>query len=144
MKRFALLALAVLSTIYSGCGSSSGPVPSEKLPGRWYGRMIVDSEAVKGKLTDEQVAQLELMEMGFEFSSDGAMVLTAFQGDEPHDSLGTWEIVSQDSSLLKIRSREKGGEPKDINIEFDGDDTFYMPLKTEVAEIGAMRFERVR
>lgn len=143
MKRLATLFLLVASLTYVGCGSS-GPAPVEKLPGRWYGRMVVDTEAVAGKLKPDQITQLESMEMGFEFSADGAMVLTAFQGDQPQDSLGTWEVVSQDANLLKIRSHEKGGEPKDINIEFDGDDTFYMPLKTEVADIGAMRFERVR
>jgi hypothetical protein len=61
--------------------------------------------------------------------------------------------------LLTIKSTENGKQ-KDIKIEFDGQDTFYVPISVpvqsaappgtqaaeavEVAELGAMRFTRMR
>jgi hypothetical protein len=33
---------------------------------------------------------------------------------------------------------------KNINFEFDGSNVLYMPVQTNVAELGAMRFTRMR
>jgi hypothetical protein len=63
---------------------------------------------------------------------------------QSYSKAGHWEVVSQEGDLITIKSTEEGGQPKDVNIEFDGADTFYIPLTTEVAELGAMRFERLR
>jgi hypothetical protein len=63
---------------------------------------------------------------------------------------GRWETLKQDGDLLTIKSTEQTGTQKDINIEFDGKDTFYVPVngrpapEAEVAELGAMRFTRLR
>jgi hypothetical protein len=59
-------------------------------------------------------------------------------------SQAKWEMVKQDGDLLTIKATEPSGKQKQINFEFDGADTFYMPYRTEVAEIGAIRFTRMR
>jgi hypothetical protein len=51
---------------------------------------------------------------------------------------------------LTIKSTEQSGTQKDIHIEFDGQDIFFIPVngrpqpEAEVAELGAMRFTRLR
>ena len=82
--------------------------------------------------------------MGLEFAADGSMVTSAQMNGQSTSSAGNWEVVTQEGDLLTIKSTEQGGQSKDVNIEFDGADTFYIPLKTEVAELGAMRFTRMR
>jgi hypothetical protein len=57
---------------------------------------------------------------------------------------GRWQVVSEEGELLSIQTEEQGGKKAQVNIEFDGGDTFYIPLQTEVAELGAMKFTRVR
>jgi hypothetical protein len=84
------------------------------------------------------------MQMGFEFSADGTMVLSGQNNGQAYSTQGRWEVVKQEGDLLTIKSVEQGGQTKDVNIEFDGKDTFYVPLKTEIAELGAMRFTRLR
>jgi hypothetical protein len=147
MPRFAkffiatsLLAALALSL---GCGNKSVP-PAQRLPGKWYGKMIVHRESVGDSLTPEQIAQLEKMEMGIEFSADGSMVLSGVNNNIPYKSEGKWQFVGQDGDVLTIKSIESDGNQKDVVIVFDGNDEFSMPLKTEVANIGAMRFERLK
>jgi hypothetical protein len=127
-----------------GCGSQGLPAPAERLPGKWQGQMVVYEDAVQGKLTPQQIDQLKQMQMGFEFSADGQMVLTGVNNGQAYNSQGRWEKVTEQGDLLTIKSIEQGGPTKDVNIEFDGTDTFYVPLETEVAELGAMRFTRLR
>jgi len=127
-----------------GCGSGSLPPAAERLPGKWQGQMIVYEETVAGKLTPEQISQLSQQQMGLEFAADGSMVTSAEINGQATASSGRWELVSQQGDLLTIKSTEQTGRTKDINIEFDGADTFYIPLTTEVAELGAMRFTRMR
>jgi hypothetical protein len=82
--------------------------------------------------------------MGLDFAADGTMVTSGEVQGRAFSNPGRWQMVSEEGDLLTIQSTEEGGESKDVNIEFDGTDTFYVPLKTEVAELGAMRFERMR
>jgi hypothetical protein len=127
-----------------GCGSGSLPPAAERLPGKWHGQMIVYEDTVAGKLTPEQISQLSQQQMGLEFAADGSMVTSAQVNGQPSFNSGRWELVSQEGDLLTIKSTEQTGRSKDINIEFDGADTFYIPLTTEVAELGAMKFTRMR
>jgi hypothetical protein len=106
--------------------------------------MIVYEDTVQGKLTPEQISALSRQRMGLEFAADGSMVTSAEVNGQATSSAGRWEVVTQEGDLLTIKSTEDGGRTKDVNIEFDGENTFYIPLKTEVAELGAMRFTRMR
>ncbi len=138
------LSFACLMAGFSGCGSGSLPPAAERLPGKWQGQMIVYEDTVQGKLSPEQIAALSQQQLGLEFAADGSMVTSAEVNGQATTSAGRWELVTQAGDLLTIKSSEEGGQAKDVNIEFDGADTFYIPLKTEVAELGAMRFTRMR
>lgn len=135
---------ACLSAGLVGCGSGSLPPAAERLPGKWQGQMIVYEDTVQGKLSPEQIAALSQQQMGLEFATDGSMITSAQVNGQSTTSAGRWELVTQEGDLLTIKSTEQGGQSKDVNIEFDGSDSFYIPLKTEVAELGAMRFTRMR
>ena len=86
----------------------------------------------------------------FEFRPDGTIALSGVESGQAYTSEGRWQAVKQDGDLMTIKSTEHTGKEKDINIEFDGKDTFYIPLAAplaqgaEVAELGAMRFTRLR
>jgi hypothetical protein len=128
-----------------GCGSSSGlPEPAERLPGKWHGEMIVYIDQVKDRLPPEKIAELMQLQMDFDFRTDGSMALTGANSGRTYTTLGRWQKIKQEGDQLTIKSIEEGGETKDINIEFEGSDIFYIPLQTEVAELGAMRFTRMR
>jgi hypothetical protein len=131
---------------FIGCGGSGQLPPAvERLPGRWHGEMIVYKEELQGKLTPEQIAGLEKMQWDFEFHADGSMTLSAAnEQGQAAKSDGRWELVKQEGELLTIKSTEQQGEMKQINFEFDGADVLYMPVQTNVAELGAMRFTRMR
>lgn len=136
----ALIALALVV----GCGKSPG-ASAEQLPGAWEGTVTVNEEGVKGKLGPAELAKLRSMKMQLEFQADGRLVL---KGDDnngkPYTSEARWETVSSDGNTLTIRSLEGGTEEKMIDIRFEGKDAFSMPLKTERADIGAMKFKRLR
>jgi hypothetical protein len=145
-----LLVPALFAAGLVGCGGSAKlPVPAERLPGKWHGEMIVYEET-QTKLPQDKIAELQQMQMDFEFRTDGIMALSGVNSGKAFTSEGRWATVTQDGDLLTIKSTEKTGQEKDINIEFDGKDTFYIPLSgqpapnAEVAELGAMRFTRLR
>jgi hypothetical protein len=145
LSRCHCLAFAiVVSASLIGCGSASPPAAVERLPGKWHGEMIVYDDAVQGKLPPEKIAELAAMKMDFEFREDGTMALSGDHKGQAYTTQGQWQMVKQEGDLLTIKSIEEGGGAKDINIEFDGTDTFFVPLQTEVAELGAMRFTRLR
>jgi len=131
-----------------GCGSKL-PVPSERLPGKWHGEMVVYEET-QTRLPAEIVARLAQMQYDFEFRPNGTMALSGVESGQAYTSEGQWQTIKQDGDLLTIKSTEQTGKQKDINIEFDGKDTFYIPFAAplqagaEVAELGAMRFTRLR
>jgi hypothetical protein len=127
-----------------GCGGSSLPAPVERLPGKWHGQMIVFHEEVQGKYTPEQIADFEQMQMDFEFKPDGSMIAAGVTKGQSESTAARWEVVKQEGELLTIQSTEPSGKQKHIHCEFDGADTFFMPIQTDVAELGAMRFTRLR
>jgi hypothetical protein len=150
-----LAAALAAGWLFSGCGTSgAGPgaskaanVPrsaAERIAGAWQGTMLIDDEAVAGKLTAEELARLEGLEMGMEFHPDGSLLLTGVAGDKPYTSRNQWELVREDGQEITIKSIEPSGQEKEIVLVFEGDDVFLLPMKTEVAELGAMRFERLR
>ena len=138
------LCLGLIASGPVGCGSGSLPPAAERLPGKWQGQMIVYEDTVAGKLTPQQISELAQKQMNLEFAANGSMVTSAEINGQATASSGRWELVSQEGDLLKIKSTEQSGKSKDINIEFEDADTFYIPLQTEVAELGAMKFTRMR
>jgi hypothetical protein len=95
-------------------------------------------------LSPENIEALRKMQMGIAFGADGKMVLSGDNNGVPYASEGKWELVKDEGEQLTLKSIETSGEQKDIVLMFEGADVFYMPLKTEVANLGAMRFERMR
>ena len=136
----------VLAAGFIGCGSKL-PVPSERLPGKWHGEMIVYEET-QAKMPPEIVSRLAQTQYDFEFRTDGTMALSGVESGQAYNSEGRWQAIKQDGDLMTIKSTENSGKQKDINIEFDGKDTFYIPVAAPVqfgaAELGAMRFTRLR
>lgn len=118
--------------------------PVDRLTGQWQGTFIVDEESVQGKLKPKQIEALRSMQVGMEFHPDGKLVLAGVNNGKPYESAALWELVSQDGDNVTIRSTEASGKTKEIVILFENDDAFVTPLKTEVANLGAMRFERLR
>jgi len=143
LKFLSLFAIVVSSAGLVGCGPAAAPAAVERLPGRWHGQMIVYEDQVQGKLPPDKVAELSQMQFDFEFRPDGSMTTSGVDSGQAYSTDGKWQMVKQEGDLLTIKSLEEVGA-KDINIEFDGSDTFYIPLQTEVAELGAMRFTRLR
>lgn len=147
--RFCLATMwMALAAGFVGCGSKL-PVPAERLPGKWHGEMIVYEET-QAKLPPEIVARLAQTQYDFEFRTDGTMALSGMESGQAYTSEGRWQTLKQEGDLMTIKSTEQSGKEKDINIEFDGQDTFYIPLAapleqgTAAAELGAMRFTRLR
>jgi hypothetical protein len=138
-----------LAAGFIGCGGSKLPAPAERLPGKWHGEMIVYEET-QTKLPAEVIAKMSQTQYDFEFRPDGSMALSGVDSGRAYTSEGRWQALKQDGDLLTIKSTEQSGKQKDINIEFDGKDTFYIPVAAplqpgaEVAELGAMRFTRLR
>ncbi len=153
MQRALRITLSVcwmaLAAGFVGCGGSKLPVPAERLPGKWHGEMIVYEET-QSKLPAEVISKMSQTQYDFEFRPDGSMALSGVDSGRAYTSEGRWQTVKQDGDLLTIKSTEQSGKQKDINIEFDGKDTFYIPVAAplqpgaEVAELGAMRFTRLR
>jgi hypothetical protein len=142
--------VAALAAGFIGCGGSARlPAAAERLPGKWRGEMIVYEET-QGKLPADEIAKLAQMQWDFDFRPDGSMALSGVNSGTAFTTEGRWETTKQEGDLLTIKSTEQSGTQKDINIEFDGSDTFYIPVnarptpQAEVAELGAMRFTRMR
>ena len=144
LRLAASLSLLLVAAGFVGCGGTSLPAPVKRLPGKWHGQMIVFEEEVQGKLTPEAIAALGQSQMDYEFKPDGSMVVGVSINNKSESSAAKWELIKQEGDLLTIKSTEPGGTQKQINFEFDGTDTFYMPVKNEVAELGAFRFTRLR
>jgi hypothetical protein len=118
--------------------------PEQLLQGQWQGQMILDEELEK-KLPPAQVAKLKSMTMGMEFQPEGKLILAGVKDDgQPYDSLGAWRVVEARDDQITIKTIEASGKETDAVLMFESDDSFLMPLKTEVANLGAMRFERLR
>ena len=149
---FALLLIAPLALAGCGGGTSEKPAarndktvtPEQLLQGQWQGQMVLDEDAEK-QLRPAQVAKLKAMTMGMEFQPGGKLILIGIKDDgEPVPSEGAWEVVEATDNQITIRTIEASGKATDAVLMFESDDSFLMPLKTEVANLGAMRFERLR
>jgi hypothetical protein len=150
MRLIGTLPVMALAAGLVGCGGSAKPpAAAVRLPGKWHGEMIVYEET-QGKLPPERIAELSQMQWDFDFRPDGTMALSGVNSGKAYTTEGRWQMLKQDGDLMTIQSTEQSGTQKDINIEFDGTDIFYIPVngkpapEAEVAELGAMRFTRLR
>jgi len=164
MSRFTttMLALGVsFPLLLAGCGGGTAEktadavntqdaeprqplTPEQRLEGQWQGQIVLDEDAQRN-LPPAQVAKLQSMTMGMEFLPDGKLVLAGLKDDgKPYQSYGAWRIVKVEDDNITIKSIEASGKETDAVLMFESDDSFLMPLKTEVANLGAMRFERLR
>ena len=153
-SRMILALLLAAPFALAGCGSGTAekPVlqaektvtPEQLLQGQWQGQMVLDEDAEK-ELRPAQVAKLKAMTMGMEFQSDGKLILAGVQDDgQPYESEAAWEVVEVKDDQITIKTVEASGKATDAVLMFESDDAFLMPLKTEVANLGAMRFERLK
>jgi hypothetical protein len=140
--------------VLAGCGGGTAEkqamrtektiTPEQLLEGQWQGQMVLDEDAEK-QLRPAQVAKLKSMTMGMEFQAGGKLILVGIKDDgKPVPSEGAWEVVEATDDQITIRTIEASGKATDAVLMFESDDTFLMPLKTEVANLGAMRFERLK
>ena len=132
----------------AGTQAAAGAVPvrsvGERIAGSWQGSMLLNDEAVAGKIPPENLAELEAMQMGMEFREGGVLVLTGVHNGQPYTSRNQWKLLRESAEEATILSIEPSGAQKEIVLVFEGEDVFLLPVQTEVAELGAMRFERLR
>lgn len=159
------LVVVVALNLFAGCGSKapSAPIadakpaatrPIDRLFGRWQGTMLVNEEAVRAAVPADKVeaalASLQAMKMEMDFRQDGTLRLAGENHGKPYESQASWELVSEEGDKMTLRSIEttaaSGAQPqeKTIDIRFEGDNSFTMPLQTEVADLGSLRFTRLR
>ena len=138
----------------TGCGSGTAEKPAARtektvtpeqlLEGQWQGQMVLHEDAQK-QLRPAQVAKLKAMTLGMEFQAEGKLILAGIQDNgEPYESEAAWEVVKASDNEITIKTIEANGKATDAVLMLESDDVFLMPLKTEVANLGAMRFERLR
>jgi hypothetical protein len=154
ISRMVFASLLVAPLALAGCGGGAADkqamrtektvTPQQLLEGQWHGQMVLDQDAQK-QLRPAQVAKLKSMTMGMEFQPEGKLILAGLNDNgQPYESVAAWEVVEASDSQITIKTIEAGGKATDAVLMFESDDAFLMPLKTEVANLGAMRFERLR
>ena len=130
----------------SGCGSSSAPATtavSPEIHGTWQGTIVMN-EQTAAKMEQPELEAVRSMKMEMSFQPDGVLMLTGEANGTPYTSENHWTKVAAEGNKVTIKAVNKEGKEKDIDMIFEGSDTFSMPLKTEVADLGVMKFQRVR
>lgn len=133
----------------AGCGGTAQPEAANQvapaidvaIEGTWQGQMIVNAAAAADKLDAAKIESLKAMTMQMTFRDNGTLEL-ASGGQQPSEN--RWDLVGVEGNKLTIKSIEKDGQEKNIDLFFIDSNSFDIPLTTEVAELGAMRFTRVR
>ncbi len=154
LPRMVFLGLFAIPLMLTGCGGGTAEKPAARtektvtpeqlLQGQWHGQMVLDEEIEK-QLPPAQVEKLKSMTMGMEFQPDGKLILAGIKDDgKPYESQAAWKVLEAKDDQITIQSVETSGKATDAVLMFESDDSFLMPLKTEVANLGAMRFERLR
>ena len=144
---FCLIALTALA----GCGGAADPKtaggPTETidvdLQGTWSSEVIMN-EAEAAKADPNAVEVIKSMKMEMTFTPDGKLQLVAERNGQIRRDENTWEFVEQNDNVLKINSITPQGKGKELEFFFNDSNSFDMPLNLETAQVGAMRFTRVR
>lgn len=154
ISRMVYVFLLAAPLALAGCGSGTAEktaartektiTPEQLLQGQWQGQMVLDKDAEK-QLRPAQVAKLKAMTMGMEFQTEGKLILAGVKDDgQPYESEAVWEVLQASDNEITIKTIEASGKATDAVLMLESDDVFLMPLKTEVANLGAMRFERLK
>ena len=135
-----LVTLVGFGLAATGCG---GTATAPKIVGTWQGTMQVNPAAME-KLPAENVEQLKQMRMEMTIRENGTLTMAGETNGKPYTGENRWELVSASASKVTIKSIDADGKTKPIDLLFDSADSFHMPLQTEVADLGAMQFNRIR
>jgi hypothetical protein len=136
----------------AGCGSSAPEKvattePEETIPvnleGTWTAQLVID-EAEAAKADPGTVDLIRSMKMEMTFTDDGRLKLVGETNGQPYQDENTWQYLGQQDNVLKIMSVTSDGKQKEHEFFFNDANTFEMPLAIETAQVGAMRFTRVR
>jgi hypothetical protein len=139
-----MLVLLALAGVV-GCGKSPSAVV-DQLPGSWQGEVQVNEAGITG-LGAEEVATLRQMRLELDFRPDGKLILKGENKGQPYTSQAHWELVGMQGNTITIKTTEdaeEGPQEKLVDFHFFGKDDFVMPLKTERADLGSMKFKRLR
>ena len=143
------MAMSGFSLLNLGCGggtsapTSTVAIQSPALLGTWQGTMQVNPAAAT-KLPPENLEHLKAMKMQMTFREDGTLQLAGETNGQPYSGVNRWEMLSSTATQVTINSIDSEGHGKPIDLMFEHADAFQMPLRTEVADLGAMKFQRVR
>ena len=152
MPRMFVLTLSLLLTACVGCGSTPPPKVAEakaeenievNLEGTWQGEVVVN-EAEAAKADPGAIALIKSMKMQMTFTEDGVLKLAGETNGQPYHDENSWQFVDQKDNVLTIKSITAEGKEKDHDFYFNDSHSFDMPLAIETAQVGAMRFTRVR
>jgi len=147
-----LIALATLA----GCGGSADPKtaggPGETidvdLAGTWTSQVFInEEEAAKADANAVEVIKSMKMQMTFIAGDDqqsGKLQLVGETNGQSYDAENQWSLVDMQDNVLKIKSITPEGKEKDLEFFFNDSNSFDMPLNLETAQVGALRFTRVR
>jgi hypothetical protein len=142
-----LIALATLV----GCGGSADPqtaaAPTESidvdLEGTWVSQVFIN-EAEAAKADPAAVDVIKSMKVEMTFTPDGKLQLSGETGGQPYNDENTWELIDQTDNVLKIKAVTADGREKDHELYFNDSNSFDIPLNLETAQVGALRFKRLR
>ena len=151
MPRFLCAALLIALAALSGCGGSTEPksaeVPTETidvdLEGTWSSEVVIN-EAEAAKADANAVEVIKSMKMEMTFTPDGKLQLAGETNGQSFDAENQWSLVDMQDNVLKIKSITPEGKEKDLEFFFNDSNSFDMPLNLETAQVGALRFTRVR
>jgi hypothetical protein len=137
--------LALFSLVGSlslvGCGASP---TTPNVIGSWSGTMQVNEAAAGQTLPPEAVAKLKQMKMEMTFRNDGTLKLVGETNGQPYTSENRWQLVATTENKVSLKTVDSSGKEKPVDLLFNGSDTFEMPLQTEVANLGSMKFQRLK
>jgi hypothetical protein len=151
MHRLFCAAALIGFVSFAGCGGSNAPETAEapaesidvRLEGTWTSQVIIN-EAEAAKVDAETIAVIKSMKMEMTFTEDGKLQLAGEDNGTAYQDENTWQLVDQSDNVLKIKSVTTDGKEKDLEFFFNDSNSFDMPLNLETAQVGAMRFTRVR
>lgn len=142
-----LIALAALC----GCGGSAEPKTAAAsdetidvdLAGTWVSQVFINEEEA-AKADANAVEVIKSMKMEMTFTPDGKLQLAGETNGQSYDAENQWSVVEMQDNVLKIKSITPEGKEKDLEFFFNDSNSFDMPLNLETAQVGALRFTRVR
>lgn len=151
MPRFLFAAVLIAFAALSGCGGSDDPktaaAPTEsidvQLEGTWTSQVIInEDEAAKADAAAVEV--IKSMKMQMTFTEDGILQIDGESNGKPYHDENSWELVDQTDNVLKIKALTRDGRAKDHEFFFNDSNSFDIPLSLETAQVGALRFTRIR